>query len=77
MTRAGKSLENTNGWIQCRSDPSQMCYGIMHIPEIDDPIVIDGIGGVDYLINGIRKIIVTVLKFFQNLGHRRTVRLGH
>ena len=33
----------------------------MHIPEISDPIVVDGIGGVDYLINGIRKIIGTVL----------------
>ena len=61
MTRGGKSLENTNGWIPCQSDSSQRCFGIMHIPEISDPIVVDGIGGVDYLINGIRKIIGTVL----------------
>ena len=34
----------------------------MHIPEIDRPIVDDGIASVDYLMNGIRKIIVKVLK---------------
>ena len=34
----------------------------MHIPEIDQPIVDYGIAGVDYLMNGIRKIIVKVLK---------------
>ena len=62
MTRAGKSLENTDGWVPCQSDPSQKCYGIMHIPEIDQPNVDDGIAGVDYLMKGIRKIIVKVLK---------------
>ena len=34
----------------------------MHIPEIDQPNVDDGIAGVDYLLKGIRKIIVKVLK---------------
>ena len=34
----------------------------MHIPEINEPIVDDGIAGVDYLMNGIRKIIVKILK---------------
>ena len=62
MTRAGKSLENTDGWVPCQSDSSQKCYGIMHIPEIDQPNVDDGIAGVAYLLNGIRKIIVKVLK---------------
>ena len=62
MTRAGKSLENTNGWVPCQSDSSQNCFGIMHIPEIDQPLVDDGIAGVEYLTNGIRKIIVKVLK---------------
>ena len=62
MTRAGKSLENTDGWIPCQSDSSQNCYGIMHIPEIDQPIVDYGIAGVDYLMHGVRKIIVKVLK---------------
>ena len=62
MTRAGTSLENTDGWVPCQSDSSQICYGIMHIPEIDQPIVDDGIAGVDYLLKGIRKIIVKVLK---------------
>ena len=62
MTRAGKSLENTNGWIPCQSDSSQKCFGIMHIPEIDQPIVADGIAGIDYLTIGIRKIIGTVPK---------------
>ena len=62
MTRAGKSLENTDGWVPCQSDSSQKCYGIMHIPEIDQPVVDDGIAGVDYLMNGIKKIIVKVLK---------------
>ena len=62
MTRAGKSLENTNGWVPCQSDSSQKCFGIMHIPEIDQPIVDYGIAGVDYLMHGIRQIIVKVLK---------------
>ena len=34
----------------------------MHIPEIDKPIVDDGIAGIDYLTNGIRKIIAKVLQ---------------
>ena len=62
MTRAGKFLENTNGWVPCQSDSSQKCFGIMHIPEIDKPIVDDGIAGIDYLTNGIRKIIAKVLQ---------------
>ena len=62
MTRAGKTLENTNGWIPCQSDSSQKCFGIMHIPEIDQPIVADGIAGINYLTIGIRKIIGTVPK---------------
>ena len=34
----------------------------MHIPEIDQPIVDDGIAGIDYLTNGIRNITVKILK---------------
>ena len=62
MTRGGQLLQNTNGWIPCQTDSSQMCFGIMHIPQIEDPVVDDGIAGVEYLIHGIKKIIATVFK---------------
>ena len=45
VTRGGQLLQNTNGWIPCQTDSSQMCFGIMHIPQIEDPVVDDGIAG--------------------------------
>ena len=33
QTRGGVELDGTDGWIDCHNNPSQRCYGIMHMPE--------------------------------------------
>ena len=60
MSRAGKTLDGTDGWKACDSDPFIKCYGIMQIPEYMNPITKDGIGGLDYLGHSIELIIKSI-----------------
>ena len=60
VSRAGKTLDGTDGWKPCDTDPFVRCYGIMQIPEYMNPKIDDGIGGLDYLGDSIELIIKSI-----------------
>ena len=55
MTRGGRDLDNTNGWIKCVNS-SEKCFGLMHIPESYSPNV-KNIGSIEHFKEGIAILI--------------------
>ena len=60
VSRAGKTLDGTDGWKPCDTDPFVRCYGIMQIPEYMNPKTDGGIGGLEYLEDSIELIIRSI-----------------
>ena len=50
-----------DGWMPCKNDQEIKCFGILHVPEISNPITSGGIDGIEYLqqtiktLSGIKK----------------------
>ena len=38
-----------DGWMPCKNDPELRCFGILHVPEISNPIISGGVAGIQYL----------------------------
>ena len=38
-----------DGWMPCKNDPELRCFGILHVPEISNPITSGGVAGIQYL----------------------------
>ena len=38
-----------DGWMPCKNDPEIRCFGILHVPEISNPIISGGVAGIQYL----------------------------
>ena len=38
-----------DGWMPCKNDLELRCFGILHVPEISNPITSGGVPGIQYL----------------------------
>ena len=46
---SNKIFKGDDGWMTCKNDASLRCYGILHVPEISNPITSGGVAGIQYL----------------------------
>ena len=42
-------FQGDDGWMPCKNDPEMRCFGILHVPEISNPITSGGVAGIQYL----------------------------
>ena len=42
-------FQDDDGWMPCKNDPELRCFGILHVPEISNPITSGGVAGIQYL----------------------------
>ena len=49
MLAKSKIFSGDDGWMPCKNDQEMKCFGILHVPEISNPITSGGIDGIEYL----------------------------